>query len=391
MTWATVRLGEVAEVKTGPFGSLLHQHDYVNGGIPLVNPMHIVDGRIVPDGRHAIAPEKACELANYRLAEGDVVLGRRGEMGRCAVVRKADHGFLCGTGSLIIRPGSLLSSEYLGLLLSSKNMARAMEQSSLGSTMPNLNQTVVANLALQLPPLDDQLRIAAVLDQAALLRRKRLESMRLLDGLGPSIFLNMFGDPDKSVEQQSIRFGDIAELEGGRNLVADDWKVSAPYRVLKISAVTTGQFMPAESKPLPAEYIPPESHLVRKGDLLISRANTAELVGAVAYVDETPPNLALPDKVWKFVWHDSASVPLFYWALFRTPAMRRRMSQLSSGTGGSMKNISKAKLKQLELPSVDIARQQEFQQRFAAIPTPKITEFDNLFASIQSRAFSGQL
>jgi type I restriction enzyme, S subunit len=392
MTWPTAKLGEVADVRTGPFGSLLHQHDYVAGGVPLINPMHIVDGRIVTDDRHAIAPEKARELANYRMAEGDVVLGRRGEMGRCAVVQAADHGSLCGTGSLIIRPGPLLSSEYLRLLLSSQDMVRTMERASLGTTMPNLNQTIVADLPVRLPPLDDQRRIAAILDHADALRTTHRKSRSLSDGLGRAIFLDMFGDPDKSsIGQQRVKFGEIADLQGGRNLVADDEDAHSPFRVLKISAVTSGKFKPWEAKPLPVDYTPPAAHLVRSGDLLISRANTAELVGAVAFVHKSPSNLALPDKIWRFVWKDPTSVPLYYWALLQTPAIRRRISQLSSGTGGSMKNISKAKLEQLELPRVDVARQRAFEKTLLAIPSPTVTEFDELCASLQSRAFSGQL
>lgn len=123
----------------------------------------------------------------------------------------------------------------------------------------------------------------------------------------------------------------------------------------------------------------------------MSRANTAELVGAVAYVDDSPPDLVLPDKIWRFAWRDPSSVPRYYWALFRTPTMRHRVSQLSSGTGGSMKNISKAKLAQLELPAVDIAQQREFERRIAAIPSAAIAPTEELFASLQSRAFSGQL
>src|SRR5699024_8299180 len=92
------------------------------------------------------------------------------------------------------------------------------------------------------------------------------------------------------------------------------------FRVLKISAVTTGAFKAWESKPLPAKYQPPPSHLVRQGDLLMSRANTTELVGAVAYVHDTPSNLALPDKIWRFDWREPESVPLFYHALFQTAA-----------------------------------------------------------------------
>lgn len=108
----------------------------------------------------------------------------------------------------------------------------------------------------------------------------------------------MFGDPAAYVDSDNaLRFGEIADLQGGRNLVADDEHSASTFRVLKISAVTSGQFKAAESKPLPAEYQPPPEHIVRCRDLLMSRANTTELVGAVAYVEKTPANVALPDKI----------------------------------------------------------------------------------------------
>ncbi len=96
-----VPLSELAEIKIGPFGSLLHKEDYIEGGHPLLNPSHIVDGNIVPDKKLTISDEKYNELEAYHLHFGDVVMGRRGEMGRCAVVM--GEGFLCGTGSLLIR------------------------------------------------------------------------------------------------------------------------------------------------------------------------------------------------------------------------------------------------------------------------------------------------
>ena len=96
-----VILSELAEIKIGPFGSLLHKEDYIEGGHPLLNPSHIIDGKVAPDNKLSISDEKYNELSTYQLHVGDVVMGRRGEMGRCAVV--LDEGYLCGTGSLLIR------------------------------------------------------------------------------------------------------------------------------------------------------------------------------------------------------------------------------------------------------------------------------------------------
>ena len=94
-------LKDVAEIKIGPFGSLLHQDDYVEGQHALVNPSHIRDDTIVPDNKLTVSEERYRELEAYHLRKYDIVLGRRGEMGRAAVVE--ENGLLCGTGSLFIR------------------------------------------------------------------------------------------------------------------------------------------------------------------------------------------------------------------------------------------------------------------------------------------------
>ena len=99
--WSLLRLDEIAEVKIGPFGSLLHREDYIEGGYALVNPSLIIDGEVVIDPKLTVSEEKYEELSAYIMHIGDIVLGRRGEMGRCAVVNT--EGYLCGTGSMILR------------------------------------------------------------------------------------------------------------------------------------------------------------------------------------------------------------------------------------------------------------------------------------------------
>lgn len=195
MSWPTVSLGEVVDLRTGPFGSALHQHDYVAGGVPLINPTHIRDGRFTPDDAVAVGPEKFRELREFSVDVGDVLMGRRGEMGRCAVVTEAERGWLCGTGSIIVRPTTKIDPKFLQRFLSAPATARALEGDSVGTTMINLNQKILLALKVALPPLPEQRRIAAILDKADALRAKRREAIAKLDQLLQSVFLDMFGDP----------------------------------------------------------------------------------------------------------------------------------------------------------------------------------------------------
>lgn len=144
-------------VRIGPFGSVLHRSDYVRGGIPLVNPTHIRDGTIVTSPDIAVHQLKADELAAYRLKAGDVVLGRRGEMGRAAVVTEEANGYLCGTGSMILRADQRMwRPRFLSMVLRSPQVVTALDATSVGSTMTNLNQRIVAALELPKASLAEQ-------------------------------------------------------------------------------------------------------------------------------------------------------------------------------------------------------------------------------------------
>ena len=170
--WKVKKLGDLASFRTGPFGSALHKSDYVNDGVPLVNPMHIVDGRIVSTTDMTVNDKTALRLSKYALQKGDIVIGRRGEMGRCAVIDKEEAGWLCGTGSLIIRPNSQALAGFLQRILASPRMVAAIENASVGSTMVNLNQGILARLDVQTPPLPEQRAIAEALsDVDALIER----------------------------------------------------------------------------------------------------------------------------------------------------------------------------------------------------------------------------
>jgi type I restriction enzyme S subunit len=162
--WVNADFGSVTTLKTGPFGSSLGKKDYTHSGVPLVNPMHIHNGKIVPKDSALVSPQTIERLSEFCLIVRDVVLGRRGEMGRCAVVGEAQSGWLCGTGSLIVRPTQALHPEYLQRFLSSPSVVAELVGASVGSTMVNLNQRILADLRIPLPPLAEQKRIADKLE-----------------------------------------------------------------------------------------------------------------------------------------------------------------------------------------------------------------------------------
>ena len=149
-----VSLSELADIKIGPFGSLLHKEDYIEGGHALLNPSHIVDGKILPDDKLTISDEKYEELSAYQLKTGDVVMGRRGEMGRCAVVPR--DGFLCGTGSLLIRTKGEITADYIQKIISFPSFKKSREDMAVGQTMPNLNVPIVSRFQIIKPPLEVQ-------------------------------------------------------------------------------------------------------------------------------------------------------------------------------------------------------------------------------------------
>ena len=162
--WPIVELGDLAEIKIGPFGSLLHKEDYIEGGHALVNPSHIIEGRIVTDSKLTVSEDKYSSLSSYALQKGDVVLGRRGEMGRCAVV--SDEGLICGTGSMIIRAGTEMKPFFLQNIISSPSYRRVIESKAVGVTMMNLNAPTVASLKIPKLPIDMQEKYLNLVEQS---------------------------------------------------------------------------------------------------------------------------------------------------------------------------------------------------------------------------------
>ena len=178
--WEVKKIGDLALVKTGPFGSMLHKEDYICDGIPLVNPIHMKDYKIVPDLDFTISKEKASELENYLLKRNDVVFARRGDIGRCAIVSEAEQGFICGTGSLFVRFSKEIESIFIMYIIRCDSFSKQLISKAKGATMLNINSNTIADLRIPLPPLPLQHLFAQRIEQ---IEREKSEVQKSIQDL----------------------------------------------------------------------------------------------------------------------------------------------------------------------------------------------------------------
>lgn len=231
-----------------------------------------------------------------------------------------------------------------------------------GATMKHLTKPVFDALPFYLPPLDEQRKIAAVLDKVSDLIAKRRQQLDKLDTLVKARFVEMFGDPENNPKKWPVK-----KLAAVVSSITAGWSVNGEARsrnagekaVLKVSAVTQGFFRPDEYKVISADMEIKKYVYPQKGDLLFSRANTRELVGATAVIEQDYPELLLPDKLWKVLFTNEMDV---YYAkhILSTQAIRKVFSSQSTGTSGSMFNVSTEKFRETMIPVPPIMLQHEF-------------------------------
>ena len=267
--------------------------------------------------------------------------------------------------------------------------------------MQHVNRGEFLGTPLYLPPLEEQRRIAAILDQAETLRTQRRTALALLDSLTQSLFLDMFGDPVANPKGwQRLPLSALVEkIDSGWSPVCLDRRAEeGEWAVLKLGAITSCEFKPQENKALPPDIAPVESIEVKPGDLLFSRKNTYELVAACALVNQTPARLMMSDLIFRFRLNaSSAVIPQYLHRLLTYATKRQEVQKLAGGSAGSMPNISKAKLLDFLIEVPPLPLQQTFATRIASIEALKTTHrhalaaLDALFASLQQRAFTGAL
>ena len=199
MQWVREPLGEICRkgrgrIQTGPFGSQLHESDYSPEGIPVVMPADIADGKIAVTRIARVSERHVDRLKRHKLSKGDIVYGRRGDIGRQALVRDENIGWLCGTGCLKISLGDgALTYEFLHRYLSTAAVVGWIEGQAVGATMPNLNTGILERVPVFYPEdRATQEKIAAVLSAYDDLIVSNQRRIALLEKMAEEIYREWF-------------------------------------------------------------------------------------------------------------------------------------------------------------------------------------------------------
>ena len=196
MSWASVTLGEVStNIQTGPFGSQLHQSDYSDGGVPVVMPKDLVDGHISEDSIARVSMSHVDRLSRHKIEVGDILYSRRGDVGRCAFATEVEQGWLCGTGCLRVTiDQSKAIPKFIFYQLQKTETIGWVEKHAVGSTMLNLNTSILESVPIELPSVAEQQMIVHVLSAYDDLIENNQKQIKLLEEAAQRLYKEWFVD-----------------------------------------------------------------------------------------------------------------------------------------------------------------------------------------------------
>lgn len=347
----------------------------------------------IDGARHAltavpwIASQDAPSRCRQLLQAGDTVFSTvRPYLEKIAFIDENLDGEFASTGFCVLRPGAAIDPKFLFRFATSRGLLDQVLPRQKGVSYPAVLEREVRDSSVPVPPLAEQRRIVAILDEhisdldagltyldsaaARVGHLRRAELDRIFGaGTGPVLPL---GDL-------------IAWISAGKSFGAAE-RPAAPgeWGIIKVSAMTWGEFRPDENKSVSADRVDPRFE-IRDGDLLVSRANTSDYVGASVLVPAgVRPKLLLSDKSLRVTPQPDVK-PEWLWRALQAPSARRQISALATGTKESMRNISQESLKRVVLPVADRSEQDKNTAEFAHVEAA-IGRQLTLLASLRARA-----
>lgn len=405
MSYTKVKLGSlIKQVRGVSYG----QDDVCE--VPIVDHIPLLRANNI-SSNYSLNKDKLVYVALKKVSEeqylkkGDIVIAA--SSGSIDIVGKAanfegEEELTFGAFCKVIRPNTkLVLPKFIGFFFQSDYYRNRISFLAQGANINNLRNEHINNLEIPLPDIDTQNKIIAILDKSKNLILKREESINKLNDLLVSKFIAFFGNIYKNEKRwQEYPIGNyIDKLIAGSSYGGDEKRTLKDNElgVLKVSAVTKGIFNPKEYKAVSKSLITKKIISPTKGDLLFSRANTPELVGATCIVDEDYPQLFLPDKLWNIVVDENHIRKPYLHYLLQDINFKKTLTQYATGSSGSMYNISMESLRNLVCPIPPIEIQIEFENIFnktTLIRKKLINSLDeiiNLSKVLLQKAFKGEL
>ena len=326
----------------------------------------------------------------YILASGDLLVGMDGEFN---IARWKCDGALLNQRvcRLLAKKGT--NEEYLRFAM--MKVLKEIERRTAFVTVKHLSAKELNKLQLVVPDLSTQNKVAEILSRLEKIIGLRRQELKRLDDLIKARFVELFGDPIKNPKGWDVvKLSECLErIDNGKSFTCDsNAREGAFPAILKLSAATYGDYRPYENKALLDEKQFVESVEVHRGDLLFTRKNTPDLVGMAAYVFETPEKLMMPDLIFRLVTNERMT-PIFLWQLINNREFRPVIQGISGGSAKSMSNISKERLKNIEIICPTISEQKKLEGVLDQVNKSKVKvqkaldETQKLFDSLLQQYF----
>jgi type I restriction enzyme, S subunit len=333
----------------------------------------------------------------YALMEGDIVFARTGATtGKSFLVRSCPLGSVFASYLIRVRPSAKVDPGYLARFFQTPDYWNQITRSSTGTAQAGVNASNLKKLAVPLPPLEEQRRIAAILDKADAVRRKRQEAIALTEELLRSAFLDMFGDPATNPKGWKIvAMADVvSQTQYGTAEKANSERNGIP--VLRMNNITyTGEINLDDLKWCPIPAADEAKFTVRRGDLLFNRTNSPELVGKTA-VWRSDENYAYAGYLVRVRFKADRALSEYVSAYLNSSYGKKYLFERAKPSN-NMSNFSASEFMKIPLPLPPLDLQKRFvlianagrssMSRFSRI----VEDADNLFNSLLQRAFRGEL
>ena len=396
MTWPIARLGEVADTALGKMLDKAKTKGHAH--VPYLRNVNVQWGRIDTDDLLTMELAED-ERERFAVRAGDLLVCEGGEIGRCAIWHGRTDYLAYQKALHRIRPSDKLDTQFLRYLMEHHSLSGQLAKLATGTTIAHLPQQQLRRVPVPLPPLDEQRRIVDLLEDH--LSRIDAAANYLSASIRRVITLER-SSLDAHFGGREVPLADLIEdISAGKSFGAANAPARADeWGIIKVSAMTWGEFDPAENKAVTsAERVDPRFE-IREGDLLVSRANTSEYVGASVLVRDVRPKLLLSDKSLRVTPRAEVESE-WLWRALQAPSARRQISDLATGTKDSMRNISQAALKRVLLPNASSDEQEAALKSFNEVADAIVLlrrevetgaqRLEALRRSLLAAAFSGRL
>ena len=368
--------------------------DETGEGIPVLRTTNFTNEGVVDYSNVVTRTITKKNIEDKYLRPGDIIIEKSGgsdkqPVGRVIYFDGPDKTYLFNnfTGLLRVKEQNKWFPKYVFYSLYGnyrRGGTRPFENKTTG--LHNLKtDDYVSRYEVKEAEYSKQVEISSHLDKLYSIIKMREEELVKLDELIKARFVEMFDDIKDICDAGYY----IKSLTAGKSLAGE---AECENKVLKTGAASFDYFDASQVKNLPLDYEPQAEHLVKAGDIIISRMNTAELTGAAAYVWNIQENVYLPDRLWKANLNDECN-PIFVWQMLIQPATKEQIRRECSGTSGSMKNISKPGMLALKVKKVPFELQNQFADFVIQVDKSKVVvqkaldEAQLLFDSLMQEYF----